>query len=169
MRSECNGAAVGSKDEKCSWLVSHMAGKGLLMTTLNTDFHWLHMLELRDSSSSTVKLLAAVRTRKEILAYYRVPDVNKPKKNPKKHCIYWLWKNGCKFKQQLRRVCDTFTVTFASHVYSCIILSRKEGTLLCNNSLQTCHLCRDIYSSSGIIYICICIPSHMWVTAIELR
>lgn len=40
-------------------------------------------------------------------------------------------------------MCDTFTVTFAFHVYGCITTSRKEATLLCINSLQICKLCSD--------------------------
>lgn len=77
---ECNGAAVGSKNEKCSGLVFHMAGKvDVLITTLNTDFHcstcWssviLHLLQDAASNYSYQKRNSA---------YYRAPDINKQTK-----------------------------------------------------------------------------------------
>lgn len=80
MRSECNGAAVGSKNEKCSGLVSYMAGKvDVLITTLNTDFHcstcWssviLHLLQ---------ETAGYYSYQKRNSAYYKAPDVNKQKK-----------------------------------------------------------------------------------------
>lgn len=165
MRSECNGAAVGSKNEKCSWLVSHMAGKvDVLITTLNTDFHcstcWssviLHLLQETASYYSYQKRNSA---------YYRAPDVNK--QTNKKNIAFTDCERTVANSNTSWDVCDTFTATFASHVYGCIILSRKEGTLFCNNSLKICHLCRDVLVQG--LYICICIPSHMWVTAIQLR